>query len=643
MKNDSQPGLVVAIGDRPPGKEGDGNLEAASSAQNVDTVPLDSLAMPDDQEQMQPPEVGDEVNYQVTGKVVAIEGNVAKVQRTSINGQEVPGQDDEADDASADQAAQQQEGQGLRDQAGGMGMMMSVILFLSLLLAPSARAQNSTVTTSPQGAYYSGADPLYGLPYYSTHLQSGMTFYVLQAASDVVYSDSTNGTDALTGPGMFTPLNTLIYEVTSTNRVGQSVTNVFYTADKSYYGSFYGNSVGVQQTNGITAATATNIAAAQAAALRQIFNYNNYFVAPKSAGGSDTNDGSTNAPWWSLTNAFARAIPPASVYLLPGTNYCLCSNVVGKPITFVPPFISLIGRKDAWLCYTDQSGQVPILSPLSYANIKDVNLYSTNLVSGSVSGQHSIGIYAVSLGSGCTNDAVGWSITGCTTIGANGFHFEGGQLTNVSGTISGNTVISRYQGIFLGMPNLAVVNNNFIVTNPMPATGQLANGSFGIIVNGNTSNSYVMGGTVTYQGNGTTNACAIGPKASPDTNCPIEDVLIVELPQPNANCVDVWNWGTSGQMGMVRNSVHRSDGNRLTERAGGVSAIVPGPLSAPSNLNSPGFLLSSNAWSLANASFGIVPGDNLLTQSNGVPVFVNVTPTATNVYNITTSGGGIIP
>lgn len=54
-----------------------------------DCVPLDALAMPDEQEQMQPPSVGDEVNYQVTGKVTRIEGENAYVQKKSINGQEV--------------------------------------------------------------------------------------------------------------------------------------------------------------------------------------------------------------------------------------------------------------------------------------------------------------------------------------------------------------------------------------------------------------------------------------------------------------------------------------------------------------------------------------------------------------------------
>jgi len=78
--------------DAPPGKEPD--TDAASDASTNDTVSLDALAMPDDQEQMQPPAVGDEVNYQVTGKVVSIQGDVATIAKTSVNGQPVDGSGD---------------------------------------------------------------------------------------------------------------------------------------------------------------------------------------------------------------------------------------------------------------------------------------------------------------------------------------------------------------------------------------------------------------------------------------------------------------------------------------------------------------------------------------------------------------------
>lgn len=141
-------GVVVAIG-----KPGAEDSNALSEASNVDTVPLDFLAMPDDSEQMQPPEVGDEVNYQVTGKVVAIEGNSAKVERTSINGQDLPGQDDDdSDNGQGDeQSGDDNEAQGLRDQAGGMplGALGLFILLLSLFLGRHASAQNSSISTPP--------------------------------------------------------------------------------------------------------------------------------------------------------------------------------------------------------------------------------------------------------------------------------------------------------------------------------------------------------------------------------------------------------------------------------------------------------------------------------------------------------------
>lgn len=79
-------------------------------------VPVAALAMPDDQEQMAPPEVGDKVSYQVEGTVTRVEGDEAYVQPESINGQEVgpkeaeptPDEQDQADYQDLQGAAQQQ-------------------------------------------------------------------------------------------------------------------------------------------------------------------------------------------------------------------------------------------------------------------------------------------------------------------------------------------------------------------------------------------------------------------------------------------------------------------------------------------------------------------------------------------------------
>lgn len=77
--------------------------------QNTDTVSLASLSMPDDKEQMTPPAVGDEVNYQVTGKVTAINGDMATIERTSINGQDCGCADEGGEPAEAGLQAEAQQ------------------------------------------------------------------------------------------------------------------------------------------------------------------------------------------------------------------------------------------------------------------------------------------------------------------------------------------------------------------------------------------------------------------------------------------------------------------------------------------------------------------------------------------------------
>jgi hypothetical protein len=121
-----KPGLAIVIG--APGGPGKGAPDAGgvSSSGQTDSVPISALQMPDDQEQMQPPEVGDEVNYQVAGKVVSIDGDTAQVKRTSINGQPVDDGSDTAPDndqdpnEDADEKALQTEAQGL-DQSSQNG------------------------------------------------------------------------------------------------------------------------------------------------------------------------------------------------------------------------------------------------------------------------------------------------------------------------------------------------------------------------------------------------------------------------------------------------------------------------------------------------------------------------------------------
>jgi hypothetical protein len=138
-KMNAGPGLIVALG-APSDDAGKMGLDTDAGARpdargaralpgdvNMDTVPLDLLSMPDDQEQMQPPEVGDVVNYQVTGKVVAIEGDDAKVQRQSINGQELQDDNetngDNVNPQNANATADDDESQSLRDDASNIGML----------------------------------------------------------------------------------------------------------------------------------------------------------------------------------------------------------------------------------------------------------------------------------------------------------------------------------------------------------------------------------------------------------------------------------------------------------------------------------------------------------------------------------------
>lgn len=52
-------------------------------------VPLAALGIPGEGEQMENPEVGDLVDYQVSGKVTRIEGDKAYVMPEAVNGQEV--------------------------------------------------------------------------------------------------------------------------------------------------------------------------------------------------------------------------------------------------------------------------------------------------------------------------------------------------------------------------------------------------------------------------------------------------------------------------------------------------------------------------------------------------------------------------
>lgn len=52
-------------------------------------IPLEALSQPDDSDQLTQPEVGDAVDFSVTGKVTRIEGDMAYVMPETVNGKEV--------------------------------------------------------------------------------------------------------------------------------------------------------------------------------------------------------------------------------------------------------------------------------------------------------------------------------------------------------------------------------------------------------------------------------------------------------------------------------------------------------------------------------------------------------------------------
>jgi len=89
--------------DQGPGQSQDqGADDSGAMDQNEICVDLDSLSMPDEQEKMQAPEVGDKVQANIEGEVTRIEGNKAYVKMTAVNGQKV---DDTAASSDADEEA----------------------------------------------------------------------------------------------------------------------------------------------------------------------------------------------------------------------------------------------------------------------------------------------------------------------------------------------------------------------------------------------------------------------------------------------------------------------------------------------------------------------------------------------------------
>jgi len=113
--------MVIGFDGAP--SRGDGGMEMprSGSVREV-SVPMSLLSVNDGETEV-PPEKGDTVDFQVTGKILVVEGKTARVLVEQVNGQPVPDAEenpepDEADDeARLRKAAMDEDEQGM---GGGM-------------------------------------------------------------------------------------------------------------------------------------------------------------------------------------------------------------------------------------------------------------------------------------------------------------------------------------------------------------------------------------------------------------------------------------------------------------------------------------------------------------------------------------------
>lgn len=108
--NDMDAGAPALPG---PADAGTPGATPAAAAGTVVPIPLDALAQPDEKDEMVNPEQGDIVDFQVEGKIVSINGGMAMVQPTAVNGKPLDGSDepDEDDPAKRDEQGDQGFGQ----------------------------------------------------------------------------------------------------------------------------------------------------------------------------------------------------------------------------------------------------------------------------------------------------------------------------------------------------------------------------------------------------------------------------------------------------------------------------------------------------------------------------------------------------
>jgi hypothetical protein len=133
---------------------------------------------------------------------------------------------------------------------------------------------------------------------------------------------------------------------------------------------------------------------------------------------------------------------------------------------------------------------------------------------------------------------------------------------------------------------------------------------------------------------------------STDTNFVMDNELFNPVNLQDALSADITN-RLAGSLFVAKSGVRRFDGKPLTETgpqvAAGTSAIVTGPGSALSTLNSPGFLVVSNAWNVANYTNSMPNYSSVIGSSNGVPVVIYLSNGVVYINNLSNPAGGIIP
>jgi len=83
------------------------------------TVPLTSLAQPDDKEAMQAPAKGDSVSFQGQATVVDVMGENAVISLTAINGNDLEGGEGSPEEESSDVGDLDEQEANLRQAMGG--------------------------------------------------------------------------------------------------------------------------------------------------------------------------------------------------------------------------------------------------------------------------------------------------------------------------------------------------------------------------------------------------------------------------------------------------------------------------------------------------------------------------------------------